>query len=281
MGIRLNSTSRNGVITFVKYRIEKKSKFYIVTPNPEILLASKSDRALFKALNAADFSLPDGIGLAQASRFLFLKVPRNIILRLLLSFFQGLLVGAATFFRKDWLTSSLNVLPGRKVFLDLISEANKNSWKVFLLGGESGIAAKTGEKLAKRYKKIRFGFFDGPKLNKNGSPDREVDILIQKRCVEKINELKPQLLFIALGPTKQEKWIFKNISKLEVGGAMVVGGTFNYIAGASKLPPKWLESLGLEWAWRLISEPWRFGRILNAFPVFPLKVFWYKVKNND
>lgn len=277
LGIKLSSTSKEGVIAYVKYRIEKKAKFYIVTPNPEIVLASNKDKVLKKTINQADLSLPDGVGLAQAAHFLSLKVPENIILRFIVSFLQGTIVGIATFFRKNWLTSSLNILPGREVFLDLISLANQNSWKVFLLGGYGGVSAKVIEKIKTKNKKIRFGFDDGPKLNKKGEPDTKVDTLIQKVSLDKINKFNPDLLFVALGPTKQEKWIAKNFPKLNIGGAMVVGGTFNYIAGVSKLPPVWMEQLGLEWVWRGLNEPWRFKRILNAFPIFPLKVFWYKV----
>lgn len=285
LGIGLNSTELVEVLAYVKYRIKIGRKFYLVTPNPEIILASTNDKVLKKVLKGADLALPDGIGLAQASRFLALSAPKNKILRSFVCVFQGLLVGAATFISKQslplrgkkWLTDSLNILPGRKVFLELISLANKNSWKVFLLGGYDGVSAKVSGKLAKKYKKVKFDFADGPKLGRDGEPDAEVDILIQKRCVEKINKFKPQLLFVALGPTKQEKWIAKNLSKLSVGGAMAVGGTFNYLAGVSKLPPQKIEEVGLEWFWRLTTEPWRLGRIFNAVIVFPLKVFLYKM----
>ena len=144
-------------------------------------------------------------------------------------------------------------------------------------GGENGVSGKAAKKLAGKYKKVRFDFADGPRINKDGEADAEVDISIQKVCVEKINKFRPHLLFIALGPTKQEKWMMKNLSKLKVGGAMTVGGTFNYVAGVSKLPPKWMESVGLEWLWRLLTEPWRIGRIINAVIIFPWKVFLSKM----
>ena len=102
----------------MKYRIESGKKFSIVTPNPEIVLASSGDPQLKKSLNKADLALPDGVGLALAGRFLGLPLP-------------------------------LNILPGRKVFLALVSLANQNSWRVFLLGGESGVAGGAAAKLVK------------------------------------------------------------------------------------------------------------------------------------
>ncbi|MEK7550393.1 MAG: WecB/TagA/CpsF family glycosyltransferase, partial [Patescibacteria group bacterium] len=73
-------------------------------------------------------------------------------------------------------------------------------------------------------------------------------------------------------------WIYKNLSKLNIGGAMAVGGTFRYLSGFSKLPPKWMEKLGLEWVWRFLTEPKRIFRIFNAFPLFPIRVWIHKLK---
>lgn len=280
LGISLNGTSTSSVLSYVKYRIQNNKKFSIVTPNPEIVLASTHDRILLKALNNAELALPDGVGLSQANMFLTLSAPNDKIARFFVCVFQGVMVGLSTFFNKDWLTNSLNIFPGRKVFLDLISLANKNSWKVFLLGGTGGVSEKVSLVLKKKYKKIIFEYMDGPKLNKNGVADTKVDRLIQKGCEDAINKFRPELLFVAFGPGKQEKWIFQNLSKLNVGGAMAVGGTFNYVAGVSKFPPDLFTRFGLEWFWRVLTEPWRIGRIYNAVIVFPWKVFLQKLSQN-
>ena len=153
----------------------------------------------------------------------------------------------------------LNIIPGRKLFLKLLALARKNNWKVFFLGGK-GIKNVTA----------------GPMLNKSGEPVSERDRKIEIEIEKKINKVKPDLLFVGFGAPKQERWIFEHLSKLNIGGAMSVGGTFAYLAGRSRLPPEWLEKAGLEWLWRLIHEPKRFSRILRAVIIFPLRVFWYK-----
>ena len=99
--------------------------------------------------------------------------------------------------------------------------------------------------------------------------------MIQKKAIDKINAVPSDFLFVAFGAPKQEKWVAKNKNKLNVKLIMVVGGTFRYLSGKAKLPPK---SLGhLEWLLRLLTEPKRFKRIFAAFPVFPLAVFWKKL----
>ncbi|QQG41579.1 MAG: WecB/TagA/CpsF family glycosyltransferase [Candidatus Woesebacteria bacterium] len=245
LGINVLSSSINSLLTGVEENISCNKKFYIVTPNPELVLMAQKNKELAIALNSADYPVPDGVGLAYASKFL-----------------SG---------------DNLNIIPGRKFFEELVQLAAKKHWKVFLLGGLGDEAALAASKFKIKNSKLKIETVGGPKLNQNGEPDTKVDIKIQFDVIAQINKFRPVLLFVAFGNPKQEIWIHKNLSKLKIGGAMAVGGTFRYVAGFSKLPPKWMEKAGLEWLWRLIKEPNRFKRIFNAFPIFPIKIFWYKL----
>ncbi len=277
MGINVNSTPVNLLLTRVEELISHSSKFYIVTPNPELVLMAQRDINLKNALNAADFAVPDAIGLSQAKKYLLLSLPGGKVFRFIIAFFQGLLVGAATFFDNKWLTREIKPIKGRVFFMNLIGLADKNGWKVFLLGGLGQEASAASQKLRIRYKKLKIEAESGPKLDKNGQPATEVDKNIEKDVIERINKFNPDLLFVAFGNPKQEIWIHKNLSKLNIGGAMAVGGVFRYLAGTSKLPPETIAESGLEWLWRLATEPKRLGRIWNAVVVFPWKVFTYKL----
>ena len=279
LGIKMDSTFVSRVLARVRWFISHNSKFYIVTPNPELVLMAQDDEALKKALNGAKVSIPDGIGLSQANKFLSLAAPKNKFLRGVISFGQGLVVGAATFFDRSWLMDGLEVIKGREVVIKLIALANKMGWRVFFLGGRGDEAEKAAYKLRLNYKKIRIESFKGPELDNEAEPISEVNRLMLFDAIVKINDFKPHLLFVAFGNPKQEKWIRKNLGRLKIGGAMAVGGTFRYIAGYSKLPPKWMEKAGLEWIWRLLTEPRRIKRIFNAWPVFPWRVFLYKIRN--
>lgn len=280
LGIKLDSTSRAQVLRFVRSRLARTRSgmsFFIITPNPEIVMQAQKDRKLAEILNSADLVLPDGTGLAQATKFLSLPAPKPKVVRILVLLVQGALVGLATFFRRDWLFHSLNLIKGRELFLEFCKLANKKGWKVFLLGGEDGVAEETKQVLKRNLKKIEIEALDGPMLNLAANPVSKKDKKIEDQAVSAINKFKPHLLFVAFGAPKQEKWLSKWLPKFDVGGAMTVGGTFNYLAGRSKLPPAQMEEIGLEWFWRLIAEPWRFRRVLRAFPIFPLKVFWSKL----
>jgi N-acetylglucosaminyldiphosphoundecaprenol N-acetyl-beta-D-mannosaminyltransferase len=254
MGINVLSTTISEVLTRVEDFISDSSelgnrnvKFSIVTLNPELILMAQKVPNLKIALNSADLPVPDGVGLKVA-------IP------------------------------GLNIIKGRELFMELIELANKKGWKVFLLGGFENEAEAASHNLQLISHNLQIKYDKGPKLDQNGEPVTEIDIKLQKDVIDKINKFAPQLLFVAFGNPKQEIWIYKqslplrgkNFPKLNIGGAMAVGGTFRYVAGLSSLPPKWMESVGLEWLWRVVHEPKRIGRIFNAVVVFPLKVFWFK-----
>ncbi len=245
--IKLDSTSVKRVLGFVRGKLVENKKFYIVTPNPEIVILAQKDENLAEALNSADLSLADGIGLVWAAEFLGLSGLKRVV-------------------------------RGREVFLELCKLANKKGWKVFLLGGKEGVAKKVARNLQSNLKKIVIDFATGPVLDKKAKPVTKNDSLIEKETLNHINKFKPHLLFVAFGAPKQEKWLKKWLTKLDIGGAMVVGGAFDYYSGRVKLPPKWMEENGLEWLWRLLHQPWRTRRIFTASVIFPIKIVGTRLK---
>lgn len=247
LGVKISITSKSEVLSFIESRIKNKEKFYIVTPNPENLLMATKDWLLEKAIRKSDLSIPDGIGLKFAYRFLFQE--------------------------------DLEIIKGRELFLDIINILNKKKSNVYLFGGEGGEAEKAKEVLQNTYKNITFkSNFKFPKYNKNCKPINLENRKLHKKIVGDIKLFEPDMVFVAMNTPKQEKWIFRNFYRLlNVTGAMAVGGTFNYIAGNMKLPPKWMEKLGLEWLYRFYQEPNRIIRILNAVIIFPLTVLKWKL----
>ncbi len=118
--------------------------------------------------------------------------------------------------------------------VDLMLSLIKKGYKTLLIGARPGIAQAAAKKL---------GVFGLTELN-----------------TKKINEIQPDLLFVALGMSKQEKWIVKNLPKLNVKVAMGVGGALDQIAKPWLKAPKILQVIGLEWLYRLILQPWRLKR---------------------
>ena len=73
--------------------------------------------------------------------------------------------------------------------------------------------------------------------------------------------------------------MYQNFDKLKIGGAMVVGGSFDYYVGKTILPPEWIASIGLEWLWRLSNNPAHIRRVFTAVIIFPLLLVKEKLLN--
>lgn len=284
LGIKVDVTSREKVLRNISLRLSKlenssssAKKFFIVTPNPEQVILAQKDRVFAKILNSADVSLTDGIGLVMADKFLKLPKTRNIFLAPILYFVQGLGIGFSALFDTVWLTKDIKQLKGREIFLELIKLADKKEWRVYLLGGWERVAERTKLNLEKNFKKVNIKAGTGPLLDNDGNPINKSEKDIEAKIIKTINEFNPHILFVGFRTGAQEKWLYRWLERLNIGGAMVVGGTFNYISGQAKLPPSLISELGLEWLWRLITGSQKAKRIGTALFEFPLKIFWQKL----
>jgi N-acetylglucosaminyldiphosphoundecaprenol N-acetyl-beta-D-mannosaminyltransferase len=285
LGIALDSTSRAGVLREARVKLSAFERgevhfkpFYIVTPNPEIILQAQKDKVLSSILNSADFAVPDGVGLSQAAFFLSQPDIRFFPLRLVFLPFAWFKTVFLFIFNRNRFFSNLQIIKGRHLFEGLIFLANKKGWRVVLLGDDKESAQKASYVLKNNYKKVKIFAFSGPALGNDGLPLNQDEKTKENKILDKINEISPHLLFVGFGAPKQEKWLYLNLPKLKVGGAMVVGGTFDYISGKMKKPPKFFEKIGLEWFWRLLLQPKRIVRIFRAVFIFPWSVFVYKLK---
>lgn len=156
-------------------------------------------------------------------------------------------------------------IPERVTGVDLMKRileyCNDIKGSIFILGGKPGVAEKACENIKKRFNNIEIKGFEHGYFN---SKD-------EQRIIEKINKAKVDVLFVALGAPRQEKWIYRNREKLKVKVAMGVGGSVDIWAGTAKRAPVIYQKLGLEWFYRLLKEPWRYKRMM-VLPKFMIKV---------
>ena len=138
--------------------------------------------------------------------------------------------------------------------------------KVFLFGSAAGVADSAVSKLKVAFPKIDFVG------TANGYGFRDDDV------IEKINLSGAEILYVALGVPKQELWIAKNLAKMSnVKIAMGVGGSFLCWGDEKNRSPKWVQKLGLEWAHRILREPFvRIPRFWNTLRNFLPMYYWGK-----
>lgn len=225
----------------------KRTPLVIVTPNPEQIVAATGDKPFAQMLNRADVAVPDGIGIIWAGRILDKK-------------------NDAT--EQDTLTGRIS---GVDLMQDMVDMAAKQRVKIALIGGRGNLAVKALECLHRDHVGLLGWAEEMPELGisssqqleiKNGGP---IEDLIGK-TVRKIIETRTTMVFVGLGAPKQE-YAVDMLKKYLIGAGvdhpvvlMVVGGSFDMIAGVTPRAPTWIRQSGLEWFWRLMKEPWRWKR---------------------
>lgn len=147
----------------------------------------------------------------------------------------------------------------------LLAELAQTGGSVYLLGSKPGIAELAAQKMVEKHPGLTIaGLADG--YFKDEAP-----------VIEKINAVKPDVLFVCLGAPKQEKFMVNHRDELQVRLMAGLGGSLDAFAGTVKRAPKWMIDLSLEWLYRLIKEPWRFKRMLRL-PKFLWKVVRKRLK---
>lgn len=254
-----------------KAKLASKRPLFITTPNPEQVVIAQTDREYMQILNSSDVALCDGIGLLTAyeykKRVSLLNKP--YLIKRVFIFFESFIYVAKNGRSGD---RALRVIKGRNFFLDLLKIADERKYKVFLLGATSAVINRTFNKLSKQYPSVRFRIYKGANFNDDSVPLTDKEIKSNKISLRKINRFAPQMLFVAFGAPKQEKWVYRHVEDLKTGLVMVVGGTFDYIAGTRKSVPPLFGKLGLEWFWRFITGSQNIRRIFNAVVKFPVLV---------
>lgn len=162
-----------------------------------------------------------------------------------------------------------NEVPERVAGFDLYNQLLKLSadkgYKAYFFGGAPGVAEAAKNKAEELYPGVqivgcRNGYFNETE---------------EEAIIKEINDATPDMLFVALGAPKQEKWLVKYRNQLKPRVLMGIGGSFDVLAGKMERAPKWMQEASLEWAFRLYKQPSRFMRML-ALPKFVLKVIFCK-----
>lgn len=139
----------------------------------------------------------------------------------------------------------------------------EKGWRVFFFGAAPGVAEEASARMRARFPGANIvGFRDG-----YFKPDDEAQV------VEEIKAARPDILLVALGIPKQEKFIFRNKEALGVPVCIGVGGTLDVFSGTVRRAPVWMQNAGMEWLYRLASNPKKISKValLPRFALMTLR----------
>lgn len=193
----------------------------VFTPNVDHIVRAERNDAFCRAYAEADLALADGTPVVWAASLLGTPVPEKV--------------------------------SGSDLMIPLARHAAARGWRLYLLGGGPGIAARAAERLRAEHGTTVVGV-DAPRVSDDGVADDE------RAVIERIRRAAPHILLVGLGAPKQELWMARARGDVAPAVVIAVGAGLDFVAGAQGRAPRWMSWAGLEWCYRLAREPRRLWR---------------------
>jgi len=222
-GVAIDALSFDEVVdAILAYAAAGGAPAYVVTPNAHHVVLLQSDPLLREVYAGALLVVPDGVPLLWGAALLGTPLPSRV--------------------------------NGTDLFETLCALAARDGLRVFLLGGRAGAAVAAAARLSARHPALEVCGTYCPPFGFENDPVESEQIL------RRIRAARPHLLFVGLGAPKQEYWMYRNCVAAEVPVSLGIGVSFELVGGVVARAPRWMQRAGLEWFYRLSTEPKRLWR---------------------
>jgi N-acetylglucosaminyldiphosphoundecaprenol N-acetyl-beta-D-mannosaminyltransferase len=221
-GAWVDDVSSSEAIDFIADLVAARRGGIVVTPNVDHVVLLEDDARLRAAYASASLSLADGMPIVWASRLLGTPVREKV--------------------------------SGSDLILPLARRAAQERWRVYLLGGSDGSAARAAEQLAREAPGLVIAGIDTRRVDVDGHP-RAMDELAAA-----VGAARADLVLLALGCPKQEIVMHRIAAAVRPAVCVGIGAGLDFVAGAVPRAPRWMSGAGLEWLYRLAREPRRLWR---------------------
>ena len=216
----INVTNMSDTIKYIGGHLDDLRGKYICVSNVHTTVMSYENEEYRKIQNGAAMALPDGAPLSSYSR------------------------------RKGY--KQAQRVTGPDLMLELFAISKEKGYRHYFYGATEETLQSMKEVLERDYPGIQIAGMYAP-------PFRALTPQEDSQIVAKINEARPDFIWIGLGAPKQEEWMYQHMGQLQ-GVLIGVGAGFDYLAGYIKRAPRWMQRMSLEWLYRLLQDPKRLWR---------------------
>jgi len=154
---------------------------------------------------------------------------------------------------------------GPDLMLSVCEHSIDRGYKHFFYGGVPGVADELAARLQTCFPGLQVAGTYSPPFHPLSSREDEA-------IVERINRTLPDIVWIGISSPKQERWMSEHVGKLSAPVLIGVGAAFDFLSGRKKQAPRWIQRSGMEWLFRLASEPRRLWPRYANYPLFVLLV---------
>ena len=239
-GLAFNPVNFADAVQMLTHAVSTRPAQVVVTPNVDHIVSLADNAELKQTYASADFLFADGMPVVWASRLLGAALPERVT--------------------------------GADLFTALCEQARQRAWHVAVIGGMPGQESMLMERFAQVYPGLNVSLHC-PRM---GFDYQGADGLT---CAQWVNQLSPDLVFVCLGFPRQDLWALQFRDQVNTGLLLGVGASMEFALGLVSRAPLWMQRSGLEWVWRLLSNPrklWR--RYLVRGPRF-LGIVWKEWRN--
>ncbi len=221
LGVRVSAVNLDDAVGTVEQWIREGSRNYICVTGVHGVMESRRDRRLREIHNRAGLVTPDGMPLVWLLRLRGNRRTERICGRDLLR-----------------ILSSISALHG---------------YRQFYYGGAEGVAERLSRALTAAHPGLDVAGLRCP-------PFRQLTSEEDEAVVDAINAAHPHIVWVGLSTPKQERWMASHLGRIDASVMIGVGAAFDFLAGMKPEAPRWMQRYGLEWLFRLCSEPRRLWR---------------------
>ena len=227
LGLPLDRLTLAEAVNAIEGLILSGGTHQVATANLDFWLNSLADQHLHRIIAGCSLVLPDGMPLVWTSGLLGCPLAERV--------------------------TGVDLVP------KLAELSARKGYGIYLLGGGGDVAERAANMLEKDYPGVRI-------VGTHAPTEEHLARLDHSDILHRIHVAKPDILLVALGNPKQEKWIWMHRKRLNVPVAMGIGGSFAIMVGDVRRAPRWIQRCGMEWAMRFVQEPSRLGpRYLRDF----------------
>jgi len=235
LGVGISVLNLKSALAAIAAAVREKRKGYICVTGVHGVMEAQADDAFKKILNDAFLCTPDGMPMVWAGKLNGHREMRRVY--------------------------------GPDLMLDVCAWSETSGAKHFFYGGADGVAELLAQKLKAKFPKLQVAGTFTP-------PFRALNTDEEKSLAEQVRAAGPDILWVGLSTPKQEKFMAEYLPKLDATVMIGVGAAFDFHSGRVKQAPRWMQRSGLEWFYRLCSEPRRLAkRYFRNNPLFVLKFF--------
>jgi N-acetylglucosaminyldiphosphoundecaprenol N-acetyl-beta-D-mannosaminyltransferase len=221
LGLPFDNVTMHEAVELIEKKIEDGGFHQVATANVDFVINAINDPSLQELLCSCDLIVADGMPIVWASRIMGPKLKERV--------------------------SGVDLIP------HLAELASNRRYGIYLLGASEKSSSRAAEVLQERYPNLRIVGRYSPPLTSLADMDHEA-------ILGRIEQARPDILLVAMGHPKQERWLAMHRHRLKVPLCMGVGASLDFLAGEAQRAPRWMQTAGLEWLYRAAREPRRLAQ---------------------